>query len=64
MSNRTNIKNKTRHIYNTVISNTGSNDQELESLLRVALASLLEEKIADMRALHQRLVDEGKTLAE
>ena len=58
------VSEETRHIYDTVISNTGSDDQELESHLRVALASLLEEKISDMRALHQRLVDEGKNPEE
>ena len=55
------VTEETKQIYDTVISNTGSDDQELESHLRDALASLLEEKIADMRALHQRLVVEGKT---
>ena len=32
------VSEETRHIYNTVISNTGSNDQ-VESHLRVALTS-------------------------
>ncbi len=58
------VSEETRQIYDTVISNTGSDDRELETHFRVSLASLLEEKIADMRALHQRLVDEGKTPGE
>lgn len=53
------VSEETKQIYDTVISNTGSDDHELEVHLRVALAQLLEEKIANMRALHQRLVDEG-----
>ena len=39
----------TREVYDTVISNTGATDEELEVHFRNALAALLEEKIADMK---------------
>ena len=53
------VTEETREIYDTVISNTGSSDVELEDHFRAALAQLLEHKIKDMRELHQRLLDDS-----
>ena len=52
------VSEETRQIYDTVISNTGADDQELEIHLRKALACLLEEKIENMQVLRNRLVDD------
>ena len=52
------VSEETRRIYDRVIANTGSNDQELETHLRRALAQLLENKIAGMQALHSQLTQE------
>ena len=53
------VTEQTREIYDTVISNTGSSDLELEGHFRVALAQLLENKITDMKQLHRRLVEDS-----
>ena len=52
------VTEETREIYDTVISNTGSSDVELEVHFRRALAQLLEHKITDMTQLHRRLLEE------
>ncbi len=53
------VSEETKRLYDTVVANTGSTDQEIEVHLRAALAKVLEQKIADMKRLHQRLVDEA-----
>ena len=53
------VSEETRKIYDTVVSNTGSSDVELEAHFRRSLAKLLEAKITDMTALHSRLIEEA-----
>ena len=50
------VEADTRAVYDTVISNTGASDEELETHFRVALAALLEQKIDEMKRLRERLV--------
>ena len=50
------VGEETREVYDTVISNTGATDVDLEIHLRRALVSLLDQKIADMQALQERLL--------
>ena len=54
------VSEETRHLYDTVVSNTGATDQEIEEPLRKALASVLEEKIGAMKRLHAKLVSGAK----
>ncbi len=53
------VGEETRRIYDLVVANTGSSDREIETHLRTALAKVLEDKIAEMQKLHQKLVREG-----
>lgn len=52
------VSEETRKIYDTVVSNTGSSDVDLEAHFRQALAKLLQAKITDMTQLHARLLEE------
>jgi hypothetical protein len=45
------VSEETRRLYQQVISNTGSTDEDLEKYLRTALGSLLQDKITAMQAL-------------
>ena len=47
---------ETRRIYDLLISNTGSSDEEIEVYLRHALADLLKRKIDEMQALRNNFV--------
>lgn len=49
------VSDETRRIYDLVVSNTGSSDEEIETPFREALASVLETRIEEMQALHARL---------
>jgi hypothetical protein len=49
------VSDETRRIYDTVISNTGSTDQEIEIHLRAALAEVLEKQIESMQNLRKLL---------
>jgi ribosomal silencing factor RsfS len=53
------VSEETRRIYDLVVSNTGSSDEEIEVHLRAALAKVLEQKIDEMQRIHQQLVDEA-----
>lgn len=50
------VGDETRQLYDRIVSNTGATDQDIEVHLRTALASVLEAKIDEMRALHEQLV--------
>ncbi len=52
------VSEDTKHLYDTVVANSGSCDQEIEVHLRKALAAMLECKIAEMEALRARLRQE------
>src|SRR5688500_17950040 len=54
------VSEETRHIYDMVVSNTGSSDAEIELHLRQALKTALEKRIKEMQALSQRLAKEPK----
>ena len=49
------VSEETRSMYNQIVSNTGATDREIEVHLKAALADVLEQKIAEMRALHEHL---------
>lgn len=47
------VSEETHRLYEQVISNTGSTDEDLEKYLRTALGSLLRDKIAAMQELEK-----------
>lgn len=49
------VGEETRRLYELVIANTGATDTDLEGPLRQALAHLLEQRIAEMQALYQKI---------
>ena len=49
------VEKETRDLYDLVISNTGSSDQDLEVYLKVAIKELLKNKIDYMVKLHKEL---------
>ncbi|OGQ83425.1 MAG: hypothetical protein A2289_16405 [Deltaproteobacteria bacterium RIFOXYA12_FULL_58_15] len=49
------VTEKTRQIYDLIVSNTGSTDQEIEVHLRQALAEVLKKRIAEMEELRAQL---------
>ncbi|MCF8059562.1 MAG: hypothetical protein K9K67_09715 [Bacteriovoracaceae bacterium] len=49
------VSQETKEVYDMVISNTASSDEELEKYLRESLKSLLKEKIDYMINIHKRL---------
>lgn len=49
------VSDETRSLYETIVSNTGASDEDLEVHLRDALAKVLEDRIEQMKALHARL---------
>ena len=54
------VSEETKRIYDMVVANTGSSDEEIEVHLRVALAKSLEGKIEEMQKLHEQLVAEAR----
>lgn len=50
------VSDETRRLYDLLVANGGASDEEIEKHLRAALAKVLEQRIADMQALHRRLV--------
>ena len=54
------VSAETRRLYDLVVANTGSSDEDVEVHLRAALANVLETRITEMQALHRKLVAEGK----
>jgi ribosomal silencing factor RsfS len=55
------VSEDTRHLYDTLVANTGSSDKEIEVHLRSALAKLLEQKIGEMQQMHEKLVEQPET---
>ena len=53
------VSEETRAIYDNIISNTGSTDQDVEKYLQSALERLLKDKIQSMQALQKKVF--GKT---
>lgn len=53
------VSEETREIYDTVVSNTGAEDEDIEIHLRRALAGVLEEQIDKMRELHRQLTSDS-----
>lgn len=53
------VSEETKRIYDLVVANTGSTDQEIEVHLRAALAKVLEQKIEEMQILHRNLLEEA-----
>lgn len=49
------VTKETKDIYDTIISNTASTDEDLEKYLRSSLKSLLKEKIDYMVNIHKSL---------
>jgi hypothetical protein len=49
------VDHETKELYDLVMANTGSSDQELEKYLKMALKSLLEDKIKYMESLKNKL---------
>ena len=56
------VSEETRRLYDLLIANTGSSDEEIEIHLRTALAKVLEQKIAEMQTLHRQLSEEIEAL--
>ena len=54
------VGEETRQLYDTVVSNTGATDADIEVHLRKALARVLQVKIGEMQQLHRQLVAEGE----
>lgn len=48
------VSEETKDIYNLVVSNTGSSDEELEPFLKKALGELLNERIKSMQSLAKK----------
>jgi hypothetical protein len=55
------VSEETKRIYDLVVANTGSTDQEIEVHLRAALAKVLEQKIEEMQTLHRNLLEEASS---
>lgn len=49
------VTEETKELYDSVISNTSSSDEELEKYLRESLKNLLKEKIDSMISLHKSI---------
>lgn len=49
------VSKETKDIYDTIISNTSSTDEDLEKFLRESLKNLLQEKIDYMVGIHKSL---------
>ena len=52
------VSEETRRIYDAIVANTGASDADIEIHLRVALALVLQDKIAQMEQLREKLVSE------
>ena len=51
------VSQETRELYDKIISNTGSSDDEIEIYLKAALGELLKQKIRDMQQLQKDTFD-------
>lgn len=55
------VSEETRRLYDTIVANTGATDDDIEVHLRAALARVLDDRIAQMQSLRQRLISEQPT---
>ena len=53
------VSEPTRNLYDQIVANTGSNDEDIEIYFRRALKKLLKDKIVAMQALHANLEEDG-----
>jgi hypothetical protein len=53
------VSEETRKLYDQIISNTGTQDSELEPFLRAALHGMLKDKIQAMQKLEQNAFKRG-----
>ena len=58
------VSQETKDIYDTIISNTASSDEDLEKYLRDSLKSLLKEKIDYMMDIHSEWRRQSKSYTE
>lgn len=49
------VSEDTAHLYQQIVSHTGSTDADVEPYLRVALKRMLKERISQMEALHRSI---------
>jgi hypothetical protein len=49
------VTEETKNLYETIISNTGSTDEDLEVYIRSGLKDLLKDRIKEMQALEKKL---------
>jgi hypothetical protein len=49
------VSEKTRNLYDQIVANTGSTDEDIEVYFRKALKELLNDKISAMKSLHANL---------
>jgi hypothetical protein len=54
------VSEETKELYNLVISNTGSTDEDLETYLKDGLKNLLADKIESMQQLKEKLDQESE----
>lgn len=52
------VTEETKELYNLIISNTGSTDEDLETYLKEGLKNLLSDKIDSMKKLKDKLDQE------
>lgn len=50
------VTEETRELYDLIISNTGSNDEDLEHYLKDSLKAMLRDKIKSMQTLEKELL--------
>lgn len=48
------VSEETRSLYDKIVANTGSTDQDVERYLRDALSAMLKDKILEMQDLQDR----------
>lgn len=54
------VTEETKQLYDTIISNTGSSDSEVEKYLKHTLKHLLKDKIEYMQTIQDRLEEDEK----
>ncbi len=49
------VSEETAHLYQQIVSHTGSTDADIEPYLRAALKKMLKDRIGDMERLHRSI---------
>ena len=49
------VSEETAHLYQQIVSHTGSTDADIEPYLRAALKKMLKDRIGDMEKLHRSI---------